>query len=109
VPSGTFSVAGHYLAAELAASTPGVRAMACVLNAAFWVYLIVMIAGIMIVRIVIPWVVAFFQFPEPIPQIVSIVLWAVIACMGVYFLFGLLSCLFSSGAGLSFPTFPHPR
>jgi hypothetical protein len=83
--------------------------MACVLNPAFWVYLIVMIAMIMIIRIVVPWIVGFFGFPAPIPQVIMIVLWAVIACMGVYFLFGLLSCLFSSGAGLSFPTFPHVR
>ena len=83
--------------------------MSCILNPAFWVYLIVMIAMIMIIRIVIPWIIAFFGFPAPIPQVIMIVLWAVIACMGVYFLFGLLSCLFSSGAGLSFPTFPAPH
>lgn len=82
--------------------------MACVLNPAFWVYLIVMIAMIMIIRIVVPWIVAFFGFPAPIPQVIMIVLWAVIASMGVFFLFGLLSCLFSGG-GLAFPTFPHGR
>lgn len=81
--------------------------MACILNPAFWVYLIVMIAGIMIMKIVVPWIVTFFELPAPVAQIVMIVLWAVIACMGIYFMFGLLSCLFSSGAGLSFPTFPH--
>lgn len=81
--------------------------MACILNPAFWVYLIVMIAGIMIMKIVVPWIVTFFELPATVAQIVMIVLWAVIACMGVYFLFGLLSCLFSTGASLSFPTFPH--
>jgi|HubBroStandDraft_6_1064221.scaffolds.fasta_scaffold246993_4 hypothetical protein len=83
--------------------------MACFLNSAFWAYLIFMIAGIMIIRIVIPWVVGFFAFPAPIPQIIAIVLWAVIAYLGIMFLFGLLSCMFSTGAGFSFPTFPHPR
>lgn len=81
--------------------------MACFLNPAFWIYLIVMIAGIMIMKIVVPWIGTFFELPAPVAQIVMIVLWAVIACMGIYFLFGLLSCLFSTGAGLSFPTFPH--
>jgi len=82
--------------------------MACILNPAFWVYLVVMIAGIMIMKIVVPWIVGFFEFPGPLAQVIMIILWAVIACMGIYFLFGLLSCLFS-GSGFSFPVFPHGR
>jgi hypothetical protein len=81
--------------------------MACILNPAFWVYLVVVIAGVMIMKIVVPWIVAFFELPPPLAAIISIILWAVIACMGIYFLFGLLSCLFSTGSGLAFPTFPH--
>lgn len=81
--------------------------MACILNPAFWVYLIVMIGMIMIMRLVIPSFISFFGFPEPIGQVIMIILWVVIACMGVYFLFGLLSCLFSGG--FSFPQFPHGR
>lgn len=81
--------------------------MACILNPGFWTYLIVLIAGIMIIRIVIPWFIAFFAFPEPIGQVLMIILWAVIACAGVYFLFALFSCLFSGG--FSFPQFPHGR
>ena len=68
--------------------------MACVLNPAFWVYIIVLIGGIMLIRLLVPWFVAFFGF---------------LACAGIYFLSCLLSCLFSSGSGLSFPTFPHTR
>jgi len=83
--------------------------MACILNPAFWVYLVAMIAGIMIMKIVVPAAVAFFEFPPWLSQVIMIILWAVIVCMGIYFLFGLLSCLFSAGAGLSFPVFPHGR
>ncbi len=82
--------------------------MACIMNPGFWVYLIVLIGMIMIIRLVVPWFVAFFGFPEPIPQVIMIILWIVIACAGVYFLFGLMGCLFSGG-GLSFPTFPAHR
>ncbi len=67
--------------------------MSCILNPGFWTYLIILIASIMIIRIVVPWIVAFFGFPEPIPQVLMIVLWAVIACAGVYFLFALFGCL----------------
>jgi hypothetical protein len=77
--------------------------MACVLNPALWVYLIVMIGMIMIARIVVPWFVSFFAFPAPIAQVIMIILWIVIACFGVYFLFGLLGCFGS----LNFPAFPH--
>jgi hypothetical protein len=78
--------------------------MSCILNPAFWVYLIVLIGGIMIIRLVVPWFIAFFAFPEPIGSVINIILWIVIACAGVYFLFALLSCFF--GSGLSLPSFP---
>lgn len=83
--------------------------MACILNPAFWVYLIVLIGGVAIMRIVIPWIIAFFQLPAPVAQVLMIILWIVIACAGVYFLFGLLSCLFSGGGSLGMPAFPHGR
>jgi hypothetical protein len=83
--------------------------MACFANPAFWVYLVCLIGAIMIIRLVVPWFVAFFGFPEPIPQVISIVLWVVIACMGIYFLFGLFSCLFSGGGIGGALTFPHGR
>lgn len=81
--------------------------MACILNPAFWVYIVVLIAGVAIMRVVIPWIISFFGLPAPVAQVIMIILWAVIACAGIYFLFGLLSCLF--GSGLVFPTFPHSR
>ena len=79
--------------------------MACVLNPALWVWLIIMIGGIAIAKIVIPWIIAFFELPAPLGQVIMIILWIVIACAGVYFLFGLLSCFFGGG-GLSLPAFP---
>ena len=81
--------------------------MACVLNPALWVYLIVMIGGIGIAKILIPWAIGFFELPAPLAQILMIVFWIVIACAGIYFLFSLLGCFFSGG--LSLPTFPHGR
>ncbi len=79
--------------------------MSCILNPAFWVYLIILIGGIAILKIVIPWFISFFELPDPIGRVLMIILWIVIACAGVYFLFGLFSCIF--GGGLSIPTFPH--
>ncbi len=81
--------------------------MSCVLNPSLWVYLICMIGFIAILKIVFPWFIGFFGIPAPLGQILMIVLWVVIACMGVYFLFELLSCVFGGG-GLSFPTI-RPR
>jgi hypothetical protein len=81
--------------------------MSCLISPAFWVYIIFLIAAIAIIRIIVPWIVTFFGFPDPIPRIIMIVLWAVIAAAGVYFFFNLMQCLFSGG--LSFPAFPHGR
>jgi hypothetical protein len=83
--------------------------MACVLNQAFWIYLICLVGFIMIIRLVVPWMVNFFGFPAPIPQVIMIVLWVVIACAGIYFVFGLFSCLFSGGGVGGALTFPHGR
>ena len=82
--------------------------MSCILNPAFWVYLICMIGFIAILKIVVPWFVTFFELPDPVGRVIMIVLWVVIACLGIYFLFGLLSCMFSGG-GIGLPAFPHGR
>jgi hypothetical protein len=79
--------------------------MACFTSPDFWVYLIMLIGGIVIIRIVIPWVISFFGFPDPIGRVLMIVLWIVIACAGVYFLFALFGCF----GGLHAPTFPTHR
>jgi hypothetical protein len=63
--------------------------MQCFTSPDFWVYLIVLIGGIMIIRIVIPWVISFFAFPAPIGQVLMIIL-----------------CIF--GGGIHLPTLqPH--
>jgi hypothetical protein len=80
--------------------------MACFLNPAFWTYLIMLIGTVMIARIVIPWFISFFAFPAPVGQVLMIIMWIIIACIGVYFLFGLIGCF---GGGLTIPTFPHGR
>jgi hypothetical protein len=78
--------------------------MACFVSPDFWVSLIILIGGIMIVRIVIPWFISFFGFPDPIGRVLMIVLWVIIACMGVYFLFSLIGCF----GGFHLPNFqPH--
>jgi predicted membrane channel-forming protein YqfA (hemolysin III family) len=79
--------------------------MACFTNPGFWVYLIVLIGLISIAKILFPWIVSFFGFPAPVPQILMIILWVVIACIGVYFLFAIIGCFGS----LSVPSFPHGR
>jgi hypothetical protein len=75
--------------------------MSCVLNPGFWVYLIVLIGGVAIIRIVLPWIISFFGFPDPIGRVLMIILWILIACAGVYFLFALFSCF----GGFSVPSF----
>ena len=82
--------------------------MSCIANPAFWVYLIVLIGGVAIMKIVIPWFISFFELPDPIGRVLMIILWIVIACAGVYFLFGLFSCFFGGG-GLGLPAFPSHR
>lgn len=83
--------------------------MACLISPAFWVYIICLIGAIAIIKIVIPWFITFFELPDPIGRIIMIILWVVIACLGVYFIFGLLSCLFSGGGIGGALTFPHGR
>ncbi len=75
--------------------------MSCVLNPGFWVYLIILIGGIIILRKVFPWFVSFFGFPEPVGSVLMIILWIVIACVGVYFFFAILGCF----GGFSVPNF----
>ena len=60
------------------------------------IWIIEIIAMVMIIRIVVPWAEGFFGFPAIVVQIISIVLWAVIAIWGVMILWSLFSCF---GAG----------
>lgn len=77
--------------------------MACLVNPALWVQIIVIIALVSIIRIIVPWLMGFFGFPAPVVQIINIVLWAGIAIAGVYLLVGLFGCMLGGG-GLHVPT-----
>ena len=66
------------------------------------VWLVIVAAIIMILKLVVPWVASQLGIPI-ISQVLSIVLWAVIIIFVIYFCFALLSCL--GGGGL--PLFPR--
>jgi hypothetical protein len=66
------------------------------------VWLIVAGAIIAIIKLLVPWVTSITGFPI-IGQILMIVLWAIVAIMAVYIVFGLLSCLLGGAGG-----FPRP-
>lgn len=62
------------------------------------------IAIVAIMKLLVPYLTGLIGVPV-IGQIISIVLWAVVAIMCVYIIFALISCLLGSGGGLM--TFPH--
>ena len=66
------------------------------------VWLVIVAAVIMILKLVVPWVASQLGIPI-IAQVLGIILWAVIIIFVIYFCFALLSCL--GGGGL--PLFPH--
>ena len=66
------------------------------------VWLVIVCAIVMILKLVVPWVASQLGIPI-ISQVLSIVLWAVIIIFVIYFCFALLSCL--GGGGL--PLFPR--
>jgi hypothetical protein len=79
--------------------------MACIANPQLWVYVIFLVAGIMIIRLVIPAALAFFGLGGIAAQVVMIILWACIAAAGVYLMAELFQCAFSGG----FPSLNLPR
>lgn len=56
------------------------------------IWLIVVIAVVSIIRLLVPYLTGLIGIPL-VAQIVNIVLWAVVACMAVYIIFALISCL----------------
>jgi amino acid transporter len=66
------------------------------------IYLVWVIVIVSILRLVVPWIANFFGIPI-LAQILSIILWGVIAICGIIIIFALLSCLGGGG----FPLFPH--
>jgi hypothetical protein len=66
------------------------------------VWLVVVAAVIMILKLIVPWVASQIGVPI-IGQVLNIVLWAIVVIMVIYICFALLSCL--AGGGL--PLLPH--
>lgn len=62
------------------------------------VAIIIVVAIWSIIKLLLPYVTQFM--PALVVQIIQIVLWAVIAIMCVYIIFGLISCLIGGGSGL---------
>ena len=63
------------------------------------VWLIVIGAVVACIKLLVPWLTSLTDMPI-LGQVIMIVLWAIVAIMVVYLIFGLLSCLMGSG--------PHP-
>jgi hypothetical protein len=60
------------------------------------VWLIIVGAIIACIKLLVPWVTSISGMPV-VGQIIMIILWAIVAIMVVYLIFGLLSCLVGSG------------
>jgi hypothetical protein len=61
------------------------------------IYIVIVMAIWAIIKLLLPYVTQFM--PAIVVQIIQIVLWAVIAIICIYIIFGLISCLIG-GAGL---------
>ena len=66
------------------------------------VWLIIVVAIVAIIRLLVPFLDSMTGIPI-IGRVLEIVLWAIVAIMILYVIFGLLGCLFGSGGGLHFP------
>ena len=60
------------------------------------VWLIIIGAIIACIQLLVPWLETLIGFPV-IGKIIMIILWAIVAIMVVYLIFGLLSCLVGAG------------
>ena len=60
------------------------------------VWLIIIGAIVACIKLLVPWVTSFTGIPV-LGQIIMIVLWAIVAIMVVYLIFGLLGCLVGAG------------
>ena len=69
------------------------------------IFIIIVIAIWSIIKLLLPYMTQFL--PALVVQIIQIVLWAVIAIMCVYIIFGLISCLLGAGGGLMGGHFPR--
>jgi hypothetical protein len=60
------------------------------------VWLIIVGAIVACIKLLVPWVTSVVGFPV-VGQIIMIILWAIVAILVVYMIFGLLGCLVGSG------------
>ena len=77
--------------------------MGC-LSADLLIWIVEVIALVMIIRLVVPWVTSFFALPALVVQIITIIIWALIAIWGILILFSLFSCM---GVGGHFSLLPR--
>lgn len=75
----------------------------------FWeqvcIFIIIVIALWSLIQLLLPYLTQFV--PGIVVQIIRIVIWAVIAIICVYIIFGLIGCLLSAGGGLGLGHFPR--
>jgi hypothetical protein len=62
------------------------------------IYIVIISAIWAIIKLLLPYVTQFM--PAIVVQIIQIVLWAIIAIICIYIIFGLLSCLLGGGGSL---------
>jgi hypothetical protein len=62
------------------------------------IYIVIVIAIWSIIKLLLPYVTQFM--PAIVVQIIQIVLWAVVAIICIYIIFGLIQCLIGAGGGL---------
>jgi hypothetical protein len=65
------------------------------------IYIVIVVAIWSIIKLLLPYVTQFM--PAIVVQIIQIVLWAVIAIICIYIIFGLISCLVGGGGLMHFP------
>ncbi len=65
------------------------------------IWLVIVCAIVAIIRLLVPWITGMIGVPI-IGQAINIILWAFLAIICIYIIFGLLSCLIGMG-GLHFP------
>lgn len=67
------------------------------------IMIVIIMALWAIIKLFLPYLLQFL--PDVVVQIIRIVVWAVLAIVCIYIIFGLLSCLLGAGGGLM--RFPH--
>ena len=66
------------------------------------VWLVIVCAIVAIIRLLVPWITGIIGLPI-IGQVINIILWAFLAIICIYIIFGLMGCLIGMSGGLHFP------